>query len=166
MTASQLLYDPVRAGRLPQVDGILVTDIAWDRPSPVRLTSPRVWFLSQAVVMQDSFAMPPEPVSLVYLTRVQGITGADQRASGTTAEAVRRVRERTGAGLWLGFGASTREDIQAAAGDGADGVVIGSAFVAEMSRRGGAISAEAPAGERVRVLSEAAGEWVDRLVRE
>ena len=165
MTASQLLYDPVRAARLPPVDGILVTDIAWDRPSPVYLASPRVWFLSQAVVLADPFPPPPEPVSLVYLTRVQGITGAGQQASGTTAEAVRRVRERTPAGLWLGFGASTRADLDAAAADGADGVVVGSAFVAELARCDALIPAGTPATQRARVLADAAGEWVDRLAR-
>ena len=166
MTSSQLLYDPARARLLPPVDGILVTDIAWDRPSPVHLASPRVWFLSQAVVLADPFPAPPEPVSLVYLTRVQGITGAGQQASGTTADAVRRVRQRTPAGLWLGFGASTRADLDAAAADGADGVVVGSAFVAELARRDAAMPAGTDPAARSRVLAETAGEWVDRLVRE
>lgn len=165
MTASQLLYDPIRAARLPPVDGILVTDIAWDRPSPVLLTSPRVWFLSQGVVLAAPLPPPPQPISMVYLTRVQGITGADQAAADTTAQAVRRVRSQTPVDVWLGFGASSRADLVAADAAGATGVVIGSAFVSAMERCARDLGDGTPAAVRARVLAEAAGAWVDDLVR-
>jgi len=164
MTSSQLIYTAERAALLPPVDGILVTDIAWDQPSRVPLSSPRVWFLSQGVVRSDDFPPPPEPISMVYLTRVQGVTGAGQRAAGTTAEAIARIRARTDVDVWLGFGVTSRADLDEAAAFGADGAVVGSAFVDALARQADAFPPGLSAAARKRALADAAGAWVERLV--
>jgi tryptophan synthase alpha subunit len=145
MASCQLFYEPQRAQTLPSVDGILLTDIAWNQPSPFALGSPRVWFLSQNVVLTASaknsnsvnsapnndvfIERAPEDISMIYLTRLQGLTGAGQNAAQTTAQAIAAVRRISQAPLWLGFGVSNRAEVEECARWGADGAVVGSAFV-------------------------------------
>jgi tryptophan synthase alpha chain len=133
MAASQLLYDNTRRAALPTVDGLLITDISSHKMSPFPMPSPRVYFVSQEVVLSPAFkGLPNEPMSMIYLTRVQGITGAGQEASATTARAVAKLREWSQLPLWLGFGISTPQDLAQCMAAGADGGIIGSAFLAAM----------------------------------
>jgi tryptophan synthase alpha chain len=133
MTASQLIYNQERRDQLPDVDGILVTDFSSRSVSPFPLPSPRVWFVSQDVVLADDFSgLPNERFSMVYLTRVQGLTGEGQRASEQTEKAIERIRQHTSVPVWLGFGISNREDVAQCYAAGADGAIIGSAFVRQI----------------------------------
>jgi tryptophan synthase alpha chain len=129
MTSAQLIYTQARRMLLPEVDGLLVTDIDALKACPFPLPSPRVWFLSQEVALATADLLPPENVGMVYLTRLQGVTGAGQQAAPQTAAAIEKIKKTTKAPLWLGFGISSREDVQEAHRCGADGAVIGSAFV-------------------------------------
>jgi tryptophan synthase alpha chain len=132
MTASQLLYDPLRLAKLPAVDGILVTDLNSRHPSPIQLPSPRVFFVSQQVVLSEDFrSLPNESLSMIYLTRLQGITGDGQSASSETAAAVQKLKTLTSQALpiWLGFGVTSVADVKACGSYGAAGAIIGTAFV-------------------------------------
>jgi tryptophan synthase alpha chain len=165
MTSSQLLYDAQRSKQLPPVDGVLVTDVAWENPCPLTLNAPRVWFLSQQVALGERFSEPPEPISMVYLTRVQGITGADQTAAQTTAAAIARVKERTSAPLWLGFGLSTADDLRECARMGADGGIVGSAFVAAVAEEARRLAAAGESEEgKSAALAQFAHAWVRQIL--
>lgn len=130
MTASQLIYDQDRLRRLPPVDGILVTDFSSRFASPFPLPSPRVWFVSQDVVLSKDFGgLPNERFSMIYLTRVQGLTGEGQQAAEQTRTAIEKIREHTALPVWLGFGISNADDVAQCYTAGADGAIIGSAFV-------------------------------------
>lgn len=130
MTASQLIYDQTRLKQLPSVNGILVTDFSSRSASPFPLPSPRVWFVSQDVVLSKDFAgLPNEQFSMVYLTRVQGLTGEDQCAAEQTSTAIAKIREHTPLPIWLGFGISKASDVAQCYAAGANGAIIGSAFV-------------------------------------
>ena len=133
MSSIQLLYHEERRRLLPSVDGILVTDLSHDRPCPFSLPSPRVWFLAPDLVLSQDFQHPPENISMCYLTRVQGITGAGQDAQGTLQKAVTLLRAKVSVPVWLGFGITQKSDLieQAAY---ADGGIIGSKFVADVHR--------------------------------
>lgn len=133
MTASQLVYEESRRAVLAQADGILVTDISSHMECPFPLPAPRVFFVSQEVVLDPHFkSLPLEPISQVYLTRLQGITGEGQRASGKTQAAIAKLRDLTEAPIWVGFGISTLSDLEECHEAGADGGIIGSAFVRAM----------------------------------
>ncbi|MCA2961181.1 MAG: tryptophan synthase subunit alpha [Silvanigrellales bacterium] len=152
MTSAQLLYTPERRAALPKVDGLLVTDVEAQAECPFPLPSPRVWFLSQDVAQRETLAAPREDISMVYLTRLQGVTGEGQKAAPETQQAVNRIRTVLGPNIpiWLGFGISSRADVLEAQDFGVDGVVIGSAFVR-------ALAAAAPARD---ALKAAAAAWV------
>ena len=93
MTTAQLLYTPQRRSELPKVDGLLVTDIEAFANAPFLLPSPRVWFLSQDLALLKELILPTEPLSMVYLTRLQGVTGEKQQAAPQTAAAIARLKQ-------------------------------------------------------------------------
>ena len=164
MTSAQLLYCEERTHKLPLVDGFLVTDIAHNRASPVPLPSPRVWFLSQDVALHKSFASPPENISMVYLTRVQGITGANQEAADTTAAAIASIQQKTKAPVWLGFGISNSADLIQCHEQGAQGAIVGSAFVKAIELAAQFIPAGAQTESRCKILGAEAEKWVKELL--
>jgi len=129
MTSAQHLYDKTRLAQLSKVDGLLITDLKHNVSSPFTTPTKRVWFLNSELVLSANFQPPPEDISMVYLARVQGTTGENQAAEANVAEAIQRLRKVTDKDIWLGFGISSREDILNAQKMGADGAIIGSAFV-------------------------------------
>lgn len=158
MTPSQLIYTKDRRDGLPALDGILVTDIASLKPSPFSLPSPRVWFISQEVALsEDNLRPPEEPVSMIYLTRVQGLTGEAQKAGRALQEAVQKIRAALSGHeikIWVGFGISTAQDVQECYASGADGAIIGSAFVRQVHKW----VAEDPQNVALRVMK-----WVHEI---
>ena len=63
----------------------------------------------------------------LYTVAVTGTTG--ERSGGDAAELIGRAKAATGVPVALGFGISTPEQAAAAAGAGADGVIVGSRLV-------------------------------------
>ncbi len=64
----------------------------------------------------------------IYMVSVTGVTGARNKLQDALPPFVERVRAETDARLAIGFGISTPE-LAAAAGDLADGVIVGSALI-------------------------------------
>ncbi len=164
MTSFQLLYSQQRADLLPAVEGTLVTDISWKERVPLSLSGKRVWFLSQDVALSDEFCAPPEDISMVYLTRVQGVTGIHQRSESTTAQAIARIRQVTQKPLWLGFGITTPADALEAQSQGADGVVVGSAFVKALAAEHARLESASDT-TKSNQLASFAGRWVSEFVK-
>ena len=164
MTSSQLLYDATRRAQLPKVDGLLVTDLPHSKKSPFPLPSPRVWFLSQDVVLGPKFSKPNEILSMVYLARLQGVTGAGQAAASTTAAALQKIRSVTNAPIWLGFGISTRDDLQEIKSMGADGAIVGSAFVKAVNEYAASLPKDLLATDRVHSLETFSEHWTRALL--
>ncbi len=129
MTTTQLLYTEERRQLLPIVDGLLFSDLNYKVKYPYPIQTPRVWFLSPDLVLNAKNLTPPENISMIYLTRIQGITGANQQVQKITADAIKILKNNFEQEIWLGFGISNKQDIQEAKEMGADGVVIGTAFI-------------------------------------
>jgi tryptophan synthase alpha chain len=80
---------------------------------------------------------PPERLSaiganargFVYTVSVTGTTGERAGVSGELAGVLERTKAATDVPVALGFGISTPDDVSAAAGAGADGVIVGSRLV-------------------------------------
>jgi tryptophan synthase alpha chain len=152
MTSIQLLFGDSNRLALPLVDGILVTDIKATLPSPVSLTSPRVWFVSGELACKKDLTLPaPDTFSMIYLTRVQGVTGASQKEDPITAKAIANLKNLTDLPIWLGFGISTVQDVTLAHKQGAQGAIIGSAFVSAVQAQNESVRVQA-AQEYVRSL--------------
>jgi tryptophan synthase alpha chain len=157
MTASQLLFDEARRSQLPKLDGLLVTDLSSSRSSPFSLPSPRVYFVSQEVVLDPDFrGLPSDDFSMIYLTRLQGITGSGQQAGQTTAQAVQRLVQWTPLPIWLGFGISSPQDLESCLDAGAHGGIIGSAFVSFVRQQ----ILDKPPSTHPEDLHEALGQWL------
>ena len=129
MSSIQLLLPEERHQSLPEMDGLLLTDVSFRQASPFKCSTPRVWFLSQDIAQQGKLELPQGDVSMVYLTRVQGITGADQQAESTIEGAIKNLKQQIDVPIWVGFGISKREDIEKDVKHGAVGGIVGSAFV-------------------------------------
>ena len=84
----------------------------------------------------------------VYLVSVTGVTGARERLPTDLAAFVRRVKRRVAVPLAVGFGISTREQVESV-GELCDAAVIGSALISVIES---ATPAERPA--RVRAFIE------------
>ena len=96
----------------------------------------------------------------LYLVSLYGVTGARERLGESTTELVRRFASRTAGRvpLAVGFGISRREHVESLVKTGADGVIVGSAFIramhqhqddfAEALRQMEALASELKAGTR------------------
>jgi tryptophan synthase alpha chain len=92
--------------------------------------------------------------AFVYCVAVTGVTGARRELGTELRSLIERLRARTDAPLVAGFGISTPAQASAAA-ELADGVIVGSALIARVSRAGGPDEAVGVAGDFVRSISAA-----------
>ena len=76
----------------------------------------------------------------IYCVSVTGVTGARKGLSGGVEDLVERIKKFTSLPVLVGFGVSTRSDVDTI-GEFADGAVVGSAFLNRI--------AEADAGEEI-----------------
>jgi tryptophan synthase alpha chain len=88
----------------------------------------------------------------LYTVAVTGTTG--ERSGGDAAELIGRAKAATGVPVALGFGISTPEQAAAAAGAGADGVIVGSRLVRAAAEA--AAAGEDPAAAVGSVVAELA----------
>ena len=89
----------------------------------------------------------------LYYVSVAGITGKQQAATASIAEAVARLKAASPLPVAVGFGVRTPEQAAEIAHAGADGVVVGSALVDLVAEHGKA--APGPLGELTRALAQA-----------
>lgn len=88
----------------------------------------------------------------LYLMALFGVTGARGDVKRETIEATRRVKALSKAPVCVGFGVSKREHVAAIARAGADGVIVGSAYIDEIAKHGA--QAEAALERKARELKE------------
>lgn len=91
---------------------------------------------------------------LYYVSR-EGVTGERAELSGSLAERLALIRAATDLPVAVGFGISTPEQARAAAGAGADAVVVGSAIVRRIGEWGDEPDLAARVEAFVRPMSEA-----------
>lgn len=134
-----LARDAAAAG----VDGVLVTDLPPEEADEwlavARPAGLDTIFLAAPTSSQDRLRRIAEASrGFVYAVSRTGVTGEHAALSSDAAPLVARLRGLTDEPVALGFGISTPEQVQAAAGI-ADGVVVGSALVRHLE--------EHPAGD-------------------
>jgi tryptophan synthase alpha chain len=136
MLCSNLIYDEFWLKALPFVDGILITDIQTHAKSRFPLLGKRVWFVTPSSL--ENFQTPnnfglneyPETCSMVYLARLQGVTGERSNKNFSLNGSIRTIGKFTSQPVWTGFGISNWADVLADFSQGATGSIVGSKFVA------------------------------------
>jgi tryptophan synthase alpha chain len=135
------------------IDGVLVVDLPVEESAPlceplalagvhfIRLFTPT----TTAARLSDLRA---DASGFAYCVSVAGVTGGSVMASEVLGERVAAIQAATGLPVVVGFGIRTPEDAATMA-DLADGVVVGSALVAEIEARA---AVEAP-GRILEVLA-------------
>lgn len=134
------------------VDAILVVDLPHDEAGDF------VEVCSNVGVKNVFLAAPNTPVerlkaidelsSFIYLVSTYGVTGERDRISPLAFKALKRVKDVCRKPVAVGFGVSKPQHVQQLIKAGADGVVVGSAFVRLINEKG------EQAAEDIKALTE------------
>lgn len=129
----------------PEEDDKLSATLRAHGVAPIRLATPTTDAARLPAVLEGASGF-------LYYVSVAGITGSQQAAQSSIADAVARLKAATTLPVAVGFGVRTPEQAAAIAAV-ADGVVVGSAIVELVAQHGQ--QAAAPIERFVRSLAEA-----------
>jgi tryptophan synthase alpha chain len=127
------------------VDGVICVDIPPEEDDALgpALRAKGVALIRLATPTTDSARLPAVldgSSGFVYYVSVAGVTGQQQAATASIADAVARLKAATDLPIAVGFGVRTPEQAAAIAAH-ADGVVVGSALVDLVEKHGAAAPA-------------------------
>ena len=139
------------------VDGVICVDIPPEEDDSlgVQLRSAGIALIRLATPTSDAARLPAildGSSGFLYYVSVAGITGKQQAAQTSIAEAVTRLKAATDLPVAVGFGVRTPEQASAIA-KVADGVVVGSALVELIAQHGA--NAAGPVRELTAALADA-----------
>jgi tryptophan synthase alpha chain len=160
MLCSQLLYDEFWLRALSFIDGILVTDLQSYSKSKFDLHSKRVWFVTESSLSLNEGKNFPEPCSMVYLARVQGVTGVRGSEISPLQKVIAKVTNATSAPIWTGFGISKWQDVLDDWNSGAIGGIVGSLFVHELNLFSDSFGETMPSAQEFRTFAKM---WVQKF---
>ena len=123
------------------VDGVICVDIPPEEDAELgpALRGAGVALIRLATPTTDAARLPAVlegSSGFLYYVSVAGITGKQQAATASIAEAVARLKAASPLPVAVGFGVRTPEQAAAIAAAGADGVVVGSALVELVAQHG------------------------------
>ncbi len=139
------------------IDGVICVDIPPEEDDSlgVQLRAAGIALIRLATPTSDDARLPTildGSSGFLYYVSVAGITGKQQAAQTSIAEAVARLKSATGLPVAVGFGVRTPEQASAIA-KVADGVVVGSALVELIGQHGA--NAAGPVRELTKALAQA-----------
>jgi tryptophan synthase alpha chain len=140
------------------VDGVLCVDLPPEEaaaevtPALAAAGVDPVFLLAPTSDRERIAAVDRAGAGFVYYVSRTGVTGERAELAPELVRGVKRARRRLHLPLAVGFGISTPAQV-AAVGEIADGVVVGSALVAEVERRAGDPELPAALAARVRALA-------------
>ena len=140
------------------VDGVLCVDLPPEEaaaeytPALAAAGVDPVFLLAPTSDRERIAAVDRAAAGFIYYVSRTGVTGERAELARELVRGVKRARRRVHLPLAVGFGISTPEQV-AAVGEIADGVVVGSALVAEVERRAGDPDLPAAITARVRELA-------------
>jgi tryptophan synthase alpha chain len=141
------------------VDGILVTDLIAEESDVYRAALDRnkldMIFLAAPTSTDARLEMIAQRArGFIYAVSRSGVTGKREDLSGEAEKLVGRIRKFSDLPVAVGFGISTREQVQQTWGF-ADAAVVGSAIVAEIEKLSGLPDLVKRIGEFARTLAHA-----------
>ena len=139
------------------IDGVICVDIPPEEDDSlgVQLRAAGIALIRLATPTSDDARLPTildGSSGFLYYVSVAGITGKQQAAQTSIAEAVARLKSATDLPVAVGFGVRTPEQASAIA-KVADGVVVGSALVELIGQHGA--NAAGPVRELTKALAQA-----------
>ena len=140
------------------VEGVICVDIPPEEDAELgpALRAAGVALIRLATPTSDAARLPAVlegSSGFLYYVSVAGITGKQQAATASIAEAVARLKAASTLPVAVCFGVRTPEQAAAIAAAGADGVVVGSALVELVAQHG--VNAAAPLQALTASLSQA-----------
>ena len=123
----------VRSAKEAGVDGLLILDLPPEEAGEAALACKAHGVDTVCIVAPTTpdSRLPriaAAATGFIYYVSREGVTGVRQKLAGGIPEAVARIRAQTSLPVAVGFGISTREQVEEVAAH-ADGVVVGSALV-------------------------------------
>lgn len=135
----------VRKCREVGVEGILISDLPAEEAKSVLKCCEKygvdfIFLIAPTTTEERIKKILPSASGFIYLVSLLGTTGAREKLQEATIEktkwALRYTREKK-LPLAVGFGISKKEHVQSVIKAGAQGVVVGSAFVKLVAQKGG-----------------------------
>jgi tryptophan synthase alpha chain len=121
-------------------NAILVVDLPFDEAEEFvevcRKTGMENVFLAAPNTSEERLKAIDELSSFIYLVSTYGVTGEREKVSELAFKALRRVKEVCKKPVAVGFGVSKGEHVRQLINAGADGVVVGSAFIRLINEKG------------------------------
>lgn len=119
------------------IDGLIVVDLPPEEDAELCLPAQAAGlnFIRLATPTTDDRRLPKvaqNTSGFIYYVSITGITGSAEAEAGDVSPAVDRIRNAVGLPVVVGFGVNTPEKSRAIA-EVADGVVVGSAIVAQIA---------------------------------
>lgn len=126
------------------VDGIIICDLPVEEAESMLVHCGRhnvdfIFLIAPTTTEERIKKILPKARGFVYLVSLLGTTGAREKLQEATIEKTRWALKYTKGKvpLAVGFGISKKEHVQGVIGAGAQGVVVGSAFVKLVEQKGG-----------------------------
>ncbi|WP_290596106.1 MULTISPECIES: tryptophan synthase subunit alpha [unclassified Archaeoglobus] len=122
-------------------DALLVVDLPYDEAEELVETCNDVGmknvFLAAPNTSEERLRAIDELSAFIYLVSTYGVTGERREISPLAFEALKRVKNVCKKPVAVGFGVSRADHVRQLIEAGADGVVVGSAFIRIINEKGG-----------------------------
>lgn len=137
----QGIDDFYRKAKAAGIDGVLVPDVPVEEAEPFVKAAKKydidpIFLVAQTTTNERLKKILKYAQGFLYLVSVLGVTGKRQAFSKDTTAFIKRIRSQTKLPLAVGFGIHTREQAQAFAAAGADGIIVGSALIDLIAKEG------------------------------
>lgn len=126
----------IETGRSHGLDGLIVPDLPVEESNEYRVSAEKygvdtVFLASPATSVERLRKIVDATSGFLYLVSLYGVTGARSKVEESTLDLVKRFKQYTSGrvNLAVGFGISRPEHVKSVVSAGADGAIVGSAFV-------------------------------------
>lgn len=116
------------------INGVLVPDVPFEEAEPFVSAAKKhkispIFMITQTTTDARLKKILTSAEGYLYLVSILGVTGGRDALGKDTIDFIKRIKRHTALPLALGFGISSREQIEKAAKAGVDGVIVGSAII-------------------------------------
>lgn len=120
-------------------EGLIVPDLSLEESEPLRHACEAhqldlVSFIAPTTLPERRRRVAQQATGFLYLVAVRGVTGGHTDYGEELRELIRAVQEDASAPVLVGFGVRTPEQVSSLKGQGADGVIVGSALLESVRR--------------------------------
>jgi tryptophan synthase alpha chain len=116
------------------ITGLIIPDLPLEEAAPLQKACKKcgvdLIFLAAPTTTEKRLSgIVAASSGFVYVVSLMGVTGVRDKLSGNIRPLLERIRKKSSLPLAVGFGISKPEHVRGVIAAGADGVIVGSAFV-------------------------------------